>query len=59
MSIRVTKPTIPRAVRENYEAIEMRKTEYLIQVEQEKVARKEEEIKRMRYVLPFLLLFVT
>eukprot|EP01128_Nolandella_sp_AFSM9_P008343 TRINITY_DN497_c0_g1_i1.p1 TRINITY_DN497_c0_g1~~TRINITY_DN497_c0_g1_i1.p1 ORF type:complete len:350 (-),score=116.79 TRINITY_DN497_c0_g1_i1:44-1048(-) len=48
VSIRVTKPTIPRQVRENYEAIEKTKTEYLIQLEAEKVARKEEEIKRMR-----------
>jgi len=48
VSIRVTKPRIPEAVRRNYESIETQKTQLLIQVEQEKTARKEEEIQRMR-----------
>jgi len=48
VSIRVTKPRIPDAVRRNYESIETQKTQYLIQMEQEKVARKDEEIQRMR-----------
>jgi len=48
VSIRVTKPRIPEAVRRNYESIETQKTQLLIQIEQEKSARKEEEIQRMR-----------
>lgn len=48
VSIRVTKPRIPDAVRKNYEQIETQKTQFLIQMEQEKVAKKEEEIQRMR-----------
>jgi regulator of protease activity HflC (stomatin/prohibitin superfamily) len=48
VSIRVTKPRIPEAVRRNYEQIETQKTQFLIQMEQEKVAKKEEDIQRMR-----------
>lgn len=50
MAIRVTKPRIPEAVRKNYEQIETQKTQLLIQYEAEKVAKKEEDIQRMRYV---------
>uniref|UniRef100_A0A6B2LA96 Band 7 domain-containing protein n=1 Tax=Arcella intermedia TaxID=1963864 RepID=A0A6B2LA96_9EUKA len=48
ISIRVTKPRIPEAVRKNYEAIETAKTELLVRQQQERVAKKEEEIKRVR-----------
>lgn len=47
-AIRVTKPRIPDSVRRNYEAIETSKTEFLVRVEQEKVAKKEEDTQLMR-----------
>jgi len=42
IAIRVTKPRIPEAVRRNYEAVETAKTELLVQLEKEKVAKAEE-----------------
>ncbi len=48
IAIRVTKPRIPDSVRSNYEAIEKQKTNFLVQVEEEKTARKQEEINRMK-----------
>jgi len=48
LAIRVTKPRIPEAVRKNYEAVETAKTELLVRQQQEKVAKKEEEIIRVR-----------
>jgi len=48
IAIRVTKPRIPEAVRRNYEAIETAKTELLVQLEKEKVAKAEENINMMR-----------
>jgi len=47
-AIRVTKPRIPEAVKKNYEAIETAKTELLVRQQQEKVAKKEEDIALMR-----------
>jgi len=47
-AIRVTKPRIPESVKKNYEAIETAKTELLVRVEQEKVAKKEEDTSFMR-----------
>jgi len=46
ISIRVTKPRIPDSVMKNFEKIEIKKTELLVQTEKEKVAKKEEEISR-------------
>jgi regulator of protease activity HflC (stomatin/prohibitin superfamily) len=48
ISIRVTKPRIPESVRKNYEAIETAKTEMLVQMEKEKVAKAEESINLLR-----------
>jgi len=50
MSIRVTKPRIPEAVRKNYEAIETAKTEFLVRQQEENVAKKEENIHKMRAI---------
>jgi len=48
IAIRVTKPRIPEAVRKNYEEVETSKTRLLVEREREMVARKEEEVLRMR-----------
>jgi len=48
IAIRVTKPRIPDAVRKNYEEVETAKTKLLVEREKELVARKEEEIVKMR-----------
>jgi len=48
VAIRITKPRIPESVKKNYEAVETAKTRFLVELEREKVARKEEEISRMR-----------
>jgi len=48
IAIRVTKPRIPEAVRRNYESIETAKTELLVQIQKEKVAKAEEGISLMR-----------
>jgi len=50
LSIRITKPRIPEAVKKNYEAIETAKTEFLVRQQEENVARKEENIVKMRAV---------
>jgi regulator of protease activity HflC (stomatin/prohibitin superfamily) len=48
IAVRVTKPTIPNAIRKNYEEIEAKKTEYLIAVERQRVVEKEAETERRR-----------
>jgi len=48
VAIRVTKPRIPESVRKNYEEVETSKTRLLVEKEKEAVARKEEEISRLR-----------
>jgi len=48
VAIRVTKPRIPDSVKKNYEEVEMAKTRLLVENQKEAVARKEEEISRMR-----------
>jgi len=50
MSIRITKPRIPDAVKKNYEAIETAKTEFLVRQQEENVAKKEENIIKMRAI---------
>jgi regulator of protease activity HflC (stomatin/prohibitin superfamily) len=46
VSIRVTKPRIPDSLMKNFEEIEVKKTQLLVQFEKERVAKKEEEISR-------------
>jgi len=48
VAIRVTKPRIPDSVKKNYEEVETSKTRLLVEHQRELVARKEEEISRMR-----------
>jgi len=48
IAIRVTKPRIPESVKKNYEEVETAKTKLLVEKEREMVARKEEEIVKMR-----------
>ena len=48
IAVRVTKPSIPNAIRKNYEEIEAKKTEYLIAVERQRVVEKEAETERRR-----------
>jgi len=50
VSIRVTKPRIPDAVKKNYEAIETAKTDLLVREQQENVARTEESTLKMRAI---------
>jgi len=50
MSVRITKPRIPDTVKQNYEAIETAKTEFLVRQQEENVAKKEENISKMRAV---------
>jgi len=50
VSIRVTKPRIPEAVKKNYEAIETAKTDLLVREQKENVARTEESTIKMRAV---------
>eukprot|EP00741_Cyanophora_paradoxa_P015779 tig00020904_g15234.t1 len=51
ISIRVTKPRIPEAIRRNYEAMEAEKTKLLISIEAQKVAEKEAETEKKRAVV--------
>lgn len=43
ISVRVTKPTIPESIRQNYEQMEEERTKALIAIEKQKVAEKEAE----------------
>lgn len=43
IAIRVTKPRIPRSVKDNYERIESKKTELMVAEEEQKNVRKQEE----------------
>lgn len=38
ISIRITKPQIPESIRRNYEEMEKIKTEYLVEIERQKVS---------------------
>eukprot|EP00041_Stephanoeca_diplocostata_P020319 m.452608 g.452608 ORF g.452608 m.452608 type:complete len:338 (-) comp21542_c0_seq11:2275-3288(-) len=51
MAVRVTKPTIPEAIRRNYENMEAEKTKLLIAVQAKKVKEKEAETIRMQAVI--------
>jgi len=48
VSIRVTKPKIPENVRKNYEAVEEKKTAFLVEVERAKVSKQEQETEKMK-----------
>ena len=46
LSVRVTKPKIPEAIRKNYELMEGEKTKLLISTQRQKVVEKEAETER-------------
>merc|ERR1719238_834000 len=51
LSVRVTKPRIPEAVRQNYEKMEAEKTKLLITTQRQKVVEKEAETERKRAII--------
>ena len=51
MSVRVTKPKIPEAIRKNYELMEAEKTKLLISTQRQKVVEKEAETERKKAVI--------
>merc|ERR1719220_2382744 len=51
MSVRVTKPKIPEAIRKNYELMEAEKTKLMISTQRQKVVEKEAETDRKKAVI--------
>merc|ERR1719516_957177 len=51
LSVRVTKPKIPEAIRKNYELMESEKTKLLIATEKQKVIEKDAETERKKAVI--------
>merc|ERR1719219_1314498 len=51
MSVRVTKPKIPEAIRKNYELMEAEKTKLMISIQKQKVVEKEAETERKKAVI--------
>jgi len=51
MSVRVTKPKIPEAIRKNYELMEAEKTKLMITTQRQKVVEKEAETERKKAVI--------
>merc|ERR1719410_2352747 len=51
MSVRVTKPKIPEAIRKNYELMEAEKTKLMISTQRQKVVEKEAETERKKAVI--------
>merc|ERR1719211_327664 len=51
LSVRVTKPKIPEAIRKNYELMEGEKTKLLISTQRQKVVEKEAETERKKAVI--------
>merc|ERR1719273_2560565 len=51
ISVRVTKPKIPEAIRKNYELMEGEKTKLLISTQRQKVVEKEAETERKKAVI--------
>jgi len=51
MSVRVTKPKIPEAIRKNYELMEAEKTKLMISTQKQKVVEKEAETDRKKAVI--------
>merc|ERR1712045_466703 len=51
LSVRVTKPKIPEAIRKNYELMEGEKTKLLITTQRQKVVEKEAETERKKAII--------
>merc|ERR1719187_278612 len=51
LSVRVTKPKIPEAIRKNYELMEAEKTKLMISTQRQKVIEKEAETERKKAVI--------
>jgi regulator of protease activity HflC (stomatin/prohibitin superfamily) len=51
ISVRVTKPKIPEAIRKNYELMEGEKTKLLISTQRQKVVEKDAETERKKAVI--------
>merc|ERR1712180_302164 len=51
LSVRVTKPKIPEAIRKNYELMEAEKTKLLISSQRQKVIEKDAETERKKAVI--------
>merc|ERR1719244_1112655 len=51
LSVRVTKPKIPEAIRKNYELMESEKTKLLISTQKQKVIEKDAETERKKAVI--------
>ena len=51
LSVRVTKPKIPEAIRKNYELMESEKTKLLITTQKQKVVEKEAETERKKAII--------
>merc|ERR1719481_585191 len=51
MSVRVTKPKIPEAIRKNYELMEAEKTKLLISTQKQKVIEKDAETDRKKAII--------
>merc|ERR1719220_433438 len=51
LSVRVTKPKIPEAIRKNYELMEAEKTKLMISTQRQKVVEKEAETERKKAVI--------
>merc|ERR1711899_686348 len=49
MSVRVTKPKIPEAIRKNYELMEAEKTKLMISTQRQKVVEKEAHVAKIQY----------
>lgn len=50
-AVRVTKPTIPEAIRRNYEEMEAQRTQLLVAVQRQRVVEKEAETERKRAII--------
>ncbi len=51
LSVRVTKPKIPEAIRKNYELMESEKTKLLISTQRQRVVEKEAETERKKAII--------
>merc|ERR1712080_672686 len=51
MSVRVTKPKIPEAIRKNYELMEAEKTKLMVSTQRQKVVEKEAETESKKAVI--------
>lgn len=51
LNVRVTKPRIPKSIKENYEEMESQKTKLMISVQRQKVVEKKAETERKRAII--------